>query len=59
MHMNIHGATLVPCRKQDTAFTTVVLHILERVHHVGDEAKAERAAEGDAGNNTKKEKETR
>jgi hypothetical protein len=53
MHVNIHGATLVPCREQDTAVTAVVLHILERVHHIGDEAKAESAAEGDAGNNAR------
>jgi hypothetical protein len=59
MHMNIHRATLVPCRKQDTAVTTVVLHILERVHHVGNEAEAEREAEGDPSNNTMKEKKAR
>ena len=59
MYMNIHGATFVPCRKQDTAVATVVLHILERVQHVGDEAQAEREAEGDPSNDTKKEKETR
>jgi hypothetical protein len=53
MHVNIHGATLVPCREQDTAVAAVVLHILERVHHIGDEAKAEGAAEGDAGNNAR------
>jgi hypothetical protein len=46
--MNIHRATLMPRRKQDTAVTTVVLNIFEGIHHVRDEAEAKGAAKGDA-----------
>ncbi len=46
MHMYIHTSTLMPRREQDTAIAAVVLHILERIHHVGDEAEAEGEAKG-------------
>jgi hypothetical protein len=40
VHMNIHRATLMPRRKQDTATATVVLDIFEGIHHVRNEAEA-------------------
>lgn len=49
MHVDIHIATFVPRREQDTATAAVMLHILERVDHVGNEAEAKGEAEGDAG----------
>lgn len=52
IHMNIHNTTLMPCREQDAAIAAIVLHVLERVHHVGNEAEAEGEAEGDAGPGT-------
>jgi uncharacterized protein (UPF0305 family) len=52
MSMNIDSATLMPGREQETAITAIVLHILERVHHVRDEEQAEGEAEDDEGPET-------
>lgn len=38
MHMRIHVATLVPRCQQHSATPTTMLHVFQRVHHVGDEA---------------------
>ena len=56
MHMDVHSTTLVPRREQDTTIAAVVLHVLEGVHHVWNEAEAEGEAKGDTGPDTRRER---
>ena len=42
--VHLGGAAAVPGGKQDTATSALVLHILHRVHHVGNAAQANQAA---------------
>ena len=45
MDVHLGGAAAMPCGKEHTAATALVLYILERVHHVGNAAQADEAAE--------------
>ncbi len=48
MYVNINSTTLVISCQKHSAVAAIMSHVLERVHHVRDEAEAEREAESDA-----------
>lgn len=47
--MDVNGAALVPGCEHKTAVAAVVLDILQRVDHIGNEAEAQGETEGDEG----------
>jgi hypothetical protein len=43
--MHLRRSAAMPCRQQNATPSTFVLHVLERVHKIGNAAQAEETAE--------------